>query len=74
VILERWCITIQWDAEGDYTSPPIGPISSHSEAERYAKLIRKGLRANGKVAQGRVKVTRMTHPEAALRWESVVIR
>lgn len=68
---ERWAVFIQWDDEGDYTSPPVGPFTSDGDARRFATLVRKRLRANGRKSLGRVRAVRMAHPEAALSWEAL---
>jgi hypothetical protein len=67
----RWVVVIQWDDEGFYFSPPIGPFTSEGDMHRFESLARKRLRANGRKWQGRVKGGTLVHPEDALRWDGL---
>jgi hypothetical protein len=65
---DTYVVAIRWDAEGRYTSPPIGPFWTLGEAQRAATAIRKGLRKVGRPWQLRVKVHACVELERALAW------
>lgn len=67
---DTYVITIQWDAEGKYVSPPIGPFWVRGEATRAATRIRKALRAAGRPWHDRVKLHRVVTLDRAVGWAS----
>jgi len=75
----KWVVQILWDTQVDedsgrtteFWSPPIGPFYKHTEADKAATAIRKGLRKNGRPYHLRVKTSIMHSLDHALGWDQL---
>lgn len=61
-------VYIQWDQDGDYTSPPIGPFYGIMDVNAFEREMRKKLRDADRSVQGRVYSRMLATPKQARSW------